>query len=91
MALSGTEPTPNQHSVDKIKKALKEKENLDAAVVLQVPSVSYPCQPAKIGVEEFLLLNFATHLRPVKHAGLANTIRCNIQHNGKFIRSVCRY
>lgn len=43
VALSETEPTPNQHAVDKIKKALKEKENLDAAVVLQAPSVSYPC------------------------------------------------
>ncbi|KAK4831767.1 hypothetical protein QYF61_018993 [Mycteria americana] len=31
VALSETEPTPNQHSVDKIKKALKDKENLDAA------------------------------------------------------------
>lgn len=73
VALSETEPTPNQHAVDKIKKALKEKENLDAAVVLQALSVSYPCQPAKIMCRR-TLLNFAMHLGVVKHAGLANTV-----------------
>jgi len=91
VALSEIKLSPNQHSVDKIKQILNEKKNLDAAVVLQVPSVSHPCQPAKTGGKNILLLNFTMHLGTVKHGGLANAIRYNIQHNGKFIPSVCRY
>lgn len=43
VAVSEIELTPNQHTDEKTKKALKEKETLGAAVVLQVPSVSYIC------------------------------------------------
>lgn len=87
MALSETEPTPNQHAADKIKAVLKEKKNLVAALVLEVPSISYPCQSAKTGVKEFLLLNFAMHLGTLDHPGKANAIRYNTQHSRKFILS----
>lgn len=81
VALSETKLTPNQHSAQKVKKALKEKENPDAAAVLQVLSASYPCQPANIGVKEFFCLNSAIHLATLKPAGLINSSRYNIWHN----------
>lgn len=81
VALSETKLTPNQHSAQKVKKALKEKESPDAAAVLQVLSASYPCQPANIGVKEFFCLNSAIHLATLKPAGLINSSRYNIWHN----------
>jgi len=81
MAPSETELTPNQYSARKIETALKEKENPDTAVVLQVPFLPYPCQHVNMSVKEFLHLNFAIHLETLKPAGLVNSRKSNTWHN----------